>query len=86
MVNTLVVPYGRPPGSYDVSVTCQAIVEVDGSTSSTHCLSDERYEDFRRAVDAAVSGAVMEPAKIDGQAVRVVMSFMVGFACRGRGT
>jgi len=81
ILNRLVVPFGRPQGRYDVSVTCQVIVEPDGSPESPHCLADERYETFRGEVLAAISGAVMQPAMIDGEPVRVVMSFMAGFRC-----
>jgi len=79
--NTLLVPYGRPPGAYDVSVTCQVVVEPDGSTSNPHCLADVRYDAFQREVMAAIAGAVMEPATIDGEPVRVLMSFMAGYRC-----
>jgi hypothetical protein len=81
-INTVLVPYDRPPGRYDLSVTCQTIIEIDGSTTSSHCLSANTHDSFRRQVLAALADAVMEPAKIDGAPVRVVMNFMVGFACR----
>ena len=81
VLNRLVVPFGRPEGHYDVSVTCQVIVEIDGSPMSPHCLSDDRYETFRQEVLAAIDGAVMRPATIDDEPVRVLMSFMAGFRC-----
>ncbi len=81
VLNRLVVPFGRPQGHYDVSVTCQVIVETDGSPTSPHCLSDDRYETFRQEVLAAIEGAVMRPAQIDGGPVRVLLSFMAGFRC-----
>jgi len=80
-INTVRVPFDRPPGGYDVGLTCQVIVETDGSASSPHCLVDERYYSFQSEVVRAVSGAVMEPATTDGQPVRVLMSFMVGYRC-----
>lgn len=81
VINTLRVPIDRPPGGYDVSLTCQVIVEADGSTAKPHCLVDERYRAFHWQVIRAVSGAVMEPATVDGEPVRVVMNFMAGFRC-----
>lgn len=81
VLNRLVVPFGRPEGRYDVSVTCQVIVEIDGAPTRPHCLSDDRYETFRQEVLAAIDGAVMRPATIDGKPVRVLMSFMAGFRC-----
>ncbi len=81
VTNTVRVPLERPPGGYDVSLTCQVIVETDGSTTSPHCLTDDRYRGFQREVMRAVSGAVMEPATIDGEPVRVLMNFMVGYRC-----
>lgn len=81
VLNRLVVPFGRPAGQYDVSVTCQVIVEQDGSPTRPHCLADERYETFRQEVLAAISGTVMRPATIDGTPVRVLLSFMAGFHC-----
>ncbi|MGI9258815.1 MAG: hypothetical protein ACR2QQ_08265 [Gammaproteobacteria bacterium] len=79
---TVLTPYDRPPGYYDASVTCQTIVEIDGSTTYFHCLSADSHDSFRNQVLAALSDAIMEPAKIDGAPVRVLMNFMVGFACR----
>ena len=81
VTNTLGVPLERAPGGYDVSLTCQVIVEADGSTTSPHCLVDERYRSFHDETIRAVSGAVMEPATIDGEPVRVLMNFMVGYRC-----
>ena len=81
LITSLVVPDARPPGAYDVSVTCQVIVELDGSTTTPHCVTDERYEAFRRQVMAAFDDAVVEPATVNGEPVRVLMSFMVGFRC-----
>lgn len=82
LTNTVRVPYDRPPGHYNVSVTCQTIVEIDGSTTYSHCLSANTHDRFRIEVLAALSDAVMKPATIDGQPVRVLMNFMVVFACR----
>ena len=79
--NTLNVPLVRPPGGYDVSLTCQMIVETDGSTTNPHCLVDERYRDFQWEVIRAVSGAMMVPATVDGEPVRVLMNFMAGYRC-----
>jgi len=81
VTNTLRVPIDRPPGGYDVSVTCQVIVETDGTTTSPHCLVDERYRSFQWEVIRAVTSAVMEPATIDGEPVRVLMSFTAGYRC-----
>ena len=36
-------PLERPTGNYDVPLTCQVIVEPDGSTRSPRCLAIERY-------------------------------------------
>ncbi len=82
VTNMLRVPIERPPGRYDVSLTCQVIVETDGETTSPHCLADSRYRSFQWEVVKAVSSTVMEPATVDGEAVRVLMNFMVGFRCR----
>lgn len=79
--NTLNVPLVRPPGGYDVSLTCQMIVETDGSTRSPHCLVDERYLDFQWEVVKAVTGMTLVPATVDGEPVRVLMNFMAGYRC-----
>ena len=79
--NTLNVPFNRPPGGYDVSLTCQVVVETDGSTTNPHCLVDKRYYDFQWEVVRTVAGATMIPATVDGEPVRVLMNFMAGYRC-----
>ncbi len=79
--NTLTVPLERPPGGYDVSLTCQMIVEIDGTTTNPHCLVDERYQDFKWEVFKTISSARMVPATVAGEPVRVLMNFMAGFRC-----
>jgi len=79
--NTLTVPLERPPGGYDVSLTCQTIVEIDGTATNPHCLGDERYHDFKWEVIRTISSTRMVPATVDGEPVRVLMNFMAGFRC-----
>ena len=74
-------PIERPSGNYDVPLTCQVIVEPDGSTRSPRCLAIERYDDFRFETERALAGTIMSPARIDGEPVRVLMNLTVGYRC-----
>ena len=81
ITKTLRVPLERPPGGYNVNLTCQMIVEVDGTVTRPHCMTDDRYRSFEWEVIKAVSSASMEPATVDGQPVRVLMNFFVAYRC-----
>jgi len=74
-------PIERPTGNYDVPLTCQVIVEPDGSTRSPRCLAIERYDVFRFEAERALAGAIMSPARIDGEPVRVLMNLFIGYRC-----
>ncbi len=74
-------PIERPSGNYDVPLTCQVIVEPDGSTRSPRCLAIERYDAFRFETERALAGTIMSPARIDGEPVRVLMNLTVGYRC-----
>ena len=51
-------PIERPSGNYDVPLTCQVIVEPDGSTRSPRCLAIERYDDFRFETERALADTI----------------------------
>jgi hypothetical protein len=74
-------PFERPSGNYDVSMRCQVIVEPDGSTRLPRCLVIERYDAFRLEVERALAAAIMMPARIRGEPVRVLMNLAVGYRC-----
>ena len=74
-------PIERPSGSYDVTLTCQVIVEPDGSTRSPRCLAIERYDVFRFETERALAVTIMRPARIRGESVRVLMNLIIGYRC-----
>jgi len=74
-------PFARPSGSYDVTLRCQVIVEPDGGTRLPRCLVIERYDAFRLEVERALAVAILTPASIDDEPVRVLMNLVVGYRC-----
>ncbi len=74
-------PFERPPGSYDVALRCQVIVEPDGSTHLPRCLTIDRYSVFREEAERALAAATMVPARIEGEPVRVLMNLIIGYRC-----
>ncbi|MGI9257394.1 MAG: hypothetical protein ACR2QQ_01040 [Gammaproteobacteria bacterium] len=74
-------PFERPPGSYDVALRCQVIVEPDGSTRFPKCLTIDRYSVFREEAERALASATMVPARIEGEPVRVLMNLIIGYRC-----
>ncbi len=76
-------PFERPSGNYDVALRCQVIVEPDGTTRLPRCLVIDRYAVFRQEAERALARAIMTPARIDGEPVRVLMNLIVGYRCAG---
>jgi hypothetical protein len=72
-----------PRGITAVAVRCQAFIGADGALGEYHCLNDEtrRYERVVSAVIAAVPEQRFVAARVDGEAVRVLMNFAVYIAC-----
>ena len=81
LLSRLRTPIERPSGNYDVVLKCQVIVEPDGSTRSPRCLAIERYATFRFETERALTIAIMTPARIVGEPVRVLMNLLVGYRC-----
>jgi len=74
-------PFERPSGNYDVTLKCQVIVEPDGSTRLPRCLVIEHYDAFRLEAERALAAAIMTPARIRGEPVRVLMNLAIGYRC-----
>lgn len=76
-------PKDKKPGD-DLSVTafCQAVILTTGATKHSYCFTmDRKDDDYARAAESAVDGAILIPATIDGEPVKVFMSFRALFKC-----
>ena len=81
LAERLRTPIERPSGDYDVTLRCQVIVEPDGSTRLPRCLAAERYAAFRLEAERALAGAILTPARIDDEPVRVLLNLIIGYRC-----
>jgi hypothetical protein len=66
-----------------VAVRCQAFIAADGNRGEYHCVSDDNraFEDVIQAVIDAVPTQRFVAARVDGENVRVLMSFAVYVDC-----
>lgn len=79
-----VAPDDLPRGTKAAAVRCQALIGADGGLGDYFCTADDNraLEAVIQAVIDAVPTQRFIAARVDGQAVRVLMSFAIYVDCR----
>ena len=81
LYETLSLPADRETGTYEFALICQAIIGTNDLARDSHCIAPDGRDSWTKATLTAINKSVFEAATVDGQAVPVLMNFMVLFRC-----
>lgn len=76
----VVIPESMATDNRTISVYCQADIATSGVASNVTCFEKAGYDDLQGQTERAIDGLAFSPAKVDGKAVPVRMTFRVVYS------
>lgn len=76
----VVLPETMATDNRTIAVYCQADIAVSGVASNVSCFDKAAYDDLQGQTQRAIEGLAFSPAKVDGEAVPVRMTFRVVYS------